>query len=409
MTGRLRALVESIRTGFWAIPGACVVLAVFLGLALVKVDQRIEGDIAFAFGAGPDGAREVLSAISTSMMTFTGLVFSITIVVLQLTSSQFSPRVLRTFLRDRQTQLSLGVFVATFAYSVTVLRTVRGGDDDQFVPAVATTAGLVLLLLSVGVFVAYIHHIATAIQVSSIIVAIAAETRGAIDRRYPVDGGTGEQPTAHATLPVTSVVTASGSGVVNHMDNAQLVELARRSDVVLSTELRLGAFVPEGGPLVQVHGTTDGDIAKSVRESITLARDRTMRQDVAFGFRQLVDIGEKALSPGINDPTTAVQTLDQLHDLLRRLATRELRSGVYVDTERRARLITPAETFAEYVELALDEIEQYGRDAKQVGDRIEVLLADLIDAARPEHRPLLLHRQAASRAARRRSDAESDA
>ena len=160
-------LLDAVRLGFWAVPATCVVLAVGLAAGLVRLD-RARGDRfgRLTFGAGPDGAREVLSAITTSMITFTGLVFSITIVVLQLTSSQFSPRVLRTFLRDLQTQWSLGVFVATFVYAVMVLRTVDSTDGAVFVPTLATTLGVVLLLVSVGVFISYIHHVATAIQAS---------------------------------------------------------------------------------------------------------------------------------------------------------------------------------------------------------------------------------------------------
>ena len=178
MKHRRRGVAEGLRTGFWAVPTACVLMAVLLAVGLVEVDRTLdEGLGRFTFGAGPDGAREVLSAITTSMITFTGLVFSITIVVLQLTSSQFSPRVLRTFLRDTQTQLSLGVFVATFVYAVMVLRTVDSSDGARFVPAVSTTVGVVLLLISVGVFVDYIHHIATAIQVSTLIRAVGDEAR----------------------------------------------------------------------------------------------------------------------------------------------------------------------------------------------------------------------------------------
>lgn len=301
MSGRLRALAESLRTGFWAVPGLCVVLAVGLALGLVEVDRSTEGEPAFVFGAGPDGAREVLSAISTSMITFTGLVFSITIVVLQLTSSQFSPRVLRTFLRDVQTQYSLGAFVATFVYAVTVLRSVDGRDDNQFVPAMATTVAVLLLFVSVGVFVAYIHHIATAIQISSIIVAIGSETRHPIDQRYPAGASAGRPVTTRVDTPVTSVVTASRSGVVTHLDTGQLVEFARRVDVVLVTKLRPGDFVPEGGALLAVHGRIENDMERDLSALVTLAHSRAMQQDVAFGFRQLVDIGEKALSPGIND------------------------------------------------------------------------------------------------------------
>ena len=196
---RWRALRESVRSGFWAVPALFVVGAIGLALGLVALDRAQSTSLRYTFGAGPDGAREVLSAITTAMITFTGLVFSITIVVLQLTSSQFSPRVLRHFLRDRQAQSSLGVFVATFVYAVMVLRTVDGGEDESFVPAIATTVAMGLLLLSVGVFVFYIHHVATSIRVTSIIGAIGAETREAVDRRFPA--GTGSAPDAGRRRP----------------------------------------------------------------------------------------------------------------------------------------------------------------------------------------------------------------
>ncbi|MGV8910810.1 MAG: DUF2254 domain-containing protein [Propionicimonas sp.] len=375
---------QAVRTGFWAIPSVCVVAAILLGVGLVRLDHGLEANLGFVFGAGPDGAREVLSAISTSMITFTGLVFSITIVVLQLTSSQFSPRVLRTFLRDRLTQLALGSFVATFVYAVTVLRTVTSGDT-AFVPAVSTTVGLGLLLLSVGMFVAYIHHIATSIQVSSILTAIGAETRETLDKRYPPDSpGQAARPPV-PTSPVERVIPAGRTGIVTQIDTARLVALACAGDVVLRTGLGPGNFVAEGAPLVEVLGSGAVD-PEAVSAAIWLAKDRTMQQDVAFGFRQLVDIAERALSPGINDPTTAVQALDQLHDLLRRLATRSLRDGLYCDGDGTVRVVTPPETFGGYLDLALAEIDQYGSDASQVQARIDVLLSDVLAAARPEHR-----------------------
>lgn len=384
---------ESVRTGFWAVPAACVALAVLLGVGLVELDRRLSADVRLAFGAGPDGAREVLSAISTSMITFTGLVFSITILVLQLTSSQFSPRVLRTFLRDRQTQLSLGAFVATFVYAVTVLRTVSGVEDQTFVPAVATTVGVLLLLVSVGVFVGYIHHIATSIQISSILGAIGAETRRTIDRRHPAEGSGDGPPLVRPAGPGDLDVPAPGSGVLTRVREQRLVELARAADVVLSTGRRPGEFVPEGAPLLAVHGDPAGLDVEAARGCFTLARERSMDQDVAFGLRQLVDIAEKALSPGINDPTTAVQALDQLHDLLRRLATRSLRDGLHADRDGRLRLAVPAETFADHLALALDEIDQYGSDTIQVQQRLAVLLADLRSVARPEHQAALAARR----------------
>ena len=391
---RLQRLQEAVRSGFWALPAAFVVVALLLALGLVALDRRLQDGFGggLTFGAGPDGAREVLSAITTSMITFTGLVFSITIVVLQLTSSQFSPRVLRTFLRDRLTQASLGTFVATFVYAVMVLRTVASQDDQTFVPAVATTFGVALLLVSVGVFVAYIHHVATAIQASSIIAAIGAETRGAIERRYAHDE---PDPLPVPRLPaVTAVLPARRSGVVTRVDEARLVGAARDGGVVLRLLVHLGDYVPEGGPLLEVLGdAAEVDLGRAVG-AVTQARDRTLQQDVAFGLRQLVDIAERALSPGINDPTTAVQALDELHDLLRRLAVRPLRSGVHRDEDGTVRLLAPPERLGDHLDLALLEVEQYGADSLQVRDRVRVLLDDVLSAARAEHRPALLQARA---------------
>jgi uncharacterized membrane protein len=385
---RLQQLREQVRSGFWAVPAGAVLASILLALGLVEVDRHVgTSGLRFTFGAGPDGAREVLSAITTAMITFTGLVFSITVVVLQLTSSQFSPRVLRTFLRDRQTQWALGVFTATFVYAVLVLRTVRsGGGADDFVPELATTAAVLLLLASVALFVTYIHHISTAIQASSIIAAIGRETVHAIDRRYPTDAPEPPEPMVLPSGVASAVLVAPRSGVLVSVDEQRLVALASAASVVLRTELRLGDYVPEGAPLIEVLGDPGDLHEKAVLQALVQARDRRLEEDVAFGFRQLVDIGERALSPGINDPTTAVQALDELHDLLRRLATRRLAGGSREDEKGQTRLLLPPEHLADYLHLALDEIWQYGADAVQVRTRVGRLLADLAAAARPEHR-----------------------
>jgi len=387
---RLGQVQGRLRASLWAVPGACVVLALVLALALVALDRRLDDDLSFTFGAGADGAREVLGAITTAMITFTGLVFSITIVVLQLTSSQFSPRVLRTFLRDRQTQWALGVFTATFVYSVLVLRTVQSGDTDgvrTFVPGVATTVAVVLLLASVALFVSYIHHIATAIQVSSIIEVIGDETREAIERRYP--SGRGEPVDATALPPAGlkhAVVPARSSGVLQSLDDERLVGLARAAGVVLRSGVLMGDYLPAGAPLFEVVGDpADLDVG-AVAASVVQGRERSLHQDVGFGLRQLVDVADRALSPSTNDPTTAVQVLDQLHDLLRRLATRPLRTGVHVDEDGVVRLVLPPERLEDHLTLALDEIRQFGADHRPVRERVAALLDDVEAAALPEHR-----------------------
>lgn len=404
MRARWQQLKDSMRSGFWAIPSVCVALAVVLALGLVQLDSALSSTPGFTFGAGPSGAREVLSAITSAMITFTGLVFSITILVLQQTSSQFSPRVLRTFLRDRKTQVSLGTFVATFVYAVMVLRTVDDGDDSQFVPAVSTTFALGLLLLSVAVFVQYIHHIATAIQVSAVIGTTGDETRATLDRRFPA--GRSDPPDSGLALTPpglpSAVVPARRSGVVTYVDEPRLVHLACEADVVLRARAQLGDFLPEGAPLLEVFGDAASLDPAAVSAAVRQDRDRTLQQDVAFGFRQLVDIAERALSSGVNDPTTAVQALDELHDLLRRLATRPLRTGVHLDDDGALRLVVPPERLEDYLALALDEIEHYGADDRQVQSKIDALLDDIVAAALPEHRPAVEERCARRRTARTR-------
>ncbi len=182
------------------------------------------------------------------------------------------------------------------------------------------------------------------------------------------------------------MLPAPRSGVLVRLDEPALVQLADEADVVLCVRLRLGDYVPAGGPLLEVTGDAQRLDAEAVLRAVRLARDRTLEQDVAFGFRQLVDIADRALSPGINDPTTAVQVLDELHDLLRRLATRPLHRGQHADDRGRLRLQTMPQRFGDYLALALDEVQHYGADSVQVPERVRRLLEDL-QAAGPGGAP----------------------
>ncbi|MDP9443909.1 MAG: DUF2254 domain-containing protein [Actinomycetota bacterium] len=357
-----------------------------LGLLLPRLDARISDDVPFLFAGGPPGARALLSAVTTSMISVTGLVFSITVVALQLASSQFSPRVLRTFLRSRTTQLTLGVFVATFLYAIVVLRSVRGDAvEEPFVPQVSVTVAFVLVLASAAVFLRYIQHITDSIRVSTIAGNVGNETRELI-ARIASTRGEDEPPAAVRLPPEREVVTSVAPGVLVHVDGDALLRYAERADVVLRLLVRVGDFVPAGAPLVAVHGAVGRVAPARVRSALRLGRDRTMQQDVAFGLRQLVDIAERALSPGVNDPTTAVQVLDQLHDLTRRLATQPDPSPARAGADGTVRLVMPQRGFAELLDLALDEILDYGGESRQVRRRVAAMLDDLESVSRQEHR-----------------------
>lgn len=401
-----REWLRSIFTSFWFIPAMFTALAVLAALLLVHLDTTFDGQaLPILFPGGPDGARAVLGAITSSMISFTALVFSITVVVLQLTSSQFSPRILRTFLRDRVSQVSLGVFVATFVYAMTVLRSVRGETtDDVFVPRVATTVSFVLVVTSVAVFIWYIQHIANAIRAANVLEAVGSETRNLIDVRYPHDAAYVEPP---AGTNFVATVRANRPGVVTGVDVARLVRLAREHDCLLELVPHIGGFLPEDAPVFVVRsaGETQSvdDVLhrKVLRGGVTFAVERTMEQDVAYGFRQLSDVAERVLSPSTNDHTTAIQAIDQLHDLLRRLATRPLPDRVHCDEDGHVRLVVREVGFAHYVDIAVEQVATWSQNSPRVLARLADLVDDTLTVVRPEHRRALEEQRA--RLARQRT------
>jgi uncharacterized membrane protein len=393
---RLQSLQERLRLSLWFVPLVMALGAAALALGLSALDQALatrRPELFFAFGGSPEGARSVLSTIAQSMLTFTGLVFTITMLVLQLASSQLSPRVMRTFLRDRGNQVVLGMFVATFVFTLLVLREVRTptSGGDAFVPAVSVWVAFVFLLASVAAFVWYIDHMAHAIRASTVISNIWSETVEAIERRYPErEGAALEAPRPAAPRDAPRVVLkALRAGTLLGVDEDGLRALTDDGDRVVAVVPCVGDFIAEGAPLARLWGDSwneeDGD---RVRGAIEIGDERTLQQDPGFGFRQLVDIALRALSPGTNDPTTAVQALDRIHDLLRRLIRRDLGSPVGVPGGP-ARVIVPRPSWDDVVVLALEEIRIAGRDQVQVVRRIHALLDDLEQIAPPRRRAAL--------------------
>lgn len=386
---RAARIREWLSTGLWFLPMVWALAAILVAVALVELDQRWGGDDPswLVFSRGPESARSVLSVVAGSMLAFTGTVFSITIVVLQLASTQFSPRVLRTFLRDRGSQHSFGVFVATAVYSLVVLREI---GEEVPVPGIALTGAFVMVLASIFSFVYLVHHVANSVRAVSIMEAVAAETRASIRENFATEGAD-----AHGAAPLdlgepAAVITLDrGPGNLLGVDEDDLIRIARRNGCVLEVLHTVGDYLPSNVPLFAVHGG-DGSVAPSqVLEHVGTGPERTLYQDTAFGFRQLVDIAEKALSPAMNDPTTAVQCIDRLHDLLRRLAARPWPSGRYHDEDGDLRLVVPLPSWDDLVHLAFDEIRHYGIGSIQIPRRIRAALVDLKQAAPAERHAAL--------------------
>ncbi len=382
---------------FWALPLAICLGAFGLGLVLPVIDRELAEHLPFVFQGGPDGARSFLSTIATAMISITGLVFSITIVVLQLASSQFTPRVLASFLSSRITQTTLGVFTATFIYSLTVMRSVRGGfqNDNPFVPQASVSMAFVFVVASVGLFLAFIRHITRSIQVANVVAHISDESVRMVDALYPEKAD--EVPTGSRTWSpsagMSRMQVSSGSrhGNVTHLDFAALVRSATSDDVVIEVQVQTGEYVVEGQPLARVWATSElpDQAARRIEQAVGLGPDRLIQQEIGFGIRQLVDIAERALSPSLNDPTTACQIIDALHRILRPLVQRASPSPYLVDMDEQVRVVYRPQTVEMLLRLAVEEIGYFGRESPPVIARLRGLLDDLAEVASARYRPTL--------------------
>jgi uncharacterized membrane protein len=302
----------------------------------------------------------------------------------QLAMGQFSPRVVQRILRDKPSQVAIGVFVATFAHAMLAMREVNF-EQGGSVPGLAIVVAYVLVFVSIVVLVMYVHHIGQSLRVSALIELVGTDTRKVLDRLYP-DKGTEAEPEPDGVR----VVSASRSGVVIRISHDRLVDMATHAGCTLELVPALGEFVPAGAPLFRVHGTSDMLRDEQVAGGIVLGLERTLDQDAAYGLRLLVDIAERSLSDSaFQDPTTAVQAIDRLHDCLRHLARRPLSDGKHRDERGTVRLTVQSMDWAAYVHLAFDEIRLAGARSPQITRRLEAALHDLLSLAPAERRAVL--------------------
>ncbi|WP_276569054.1 DUF2254 domain-containing protein [Thiocapsa imhoffii] len=393
-----------MRSSFWFVPALMVLNAVVLAILLITLDARVDLHLAahwpLLFGASADGARGLLTTVASSMITVAGVVFSITLVALSLTSSQYSSRVIRNFMRDRINQWVLGVFLGIFAYCLVVLRTIRGGDEGAFVPALAVLAGLLLAFVGIAVLIHFIHHIATSIQASSIVATVAQETLAAVDHLFPEVLGEDDDEGADDTLASAIAsqtwlaVPASKTGYVETLDADALLDVARTLETLLRMEHGIGDFVVAGTPLVSLLDPGDLDDATTARLNAiyVIARQRTVEQDVAFGIRQIVDIAMKALSPGINDTTTAVMCVDQLTAILAQLATRRIAAPHWRD-QGVLRVMARGPSFEGLLGEGFEQIRQNAEGNVAVLLRLLGALETIAGMTRSQYRRLVLEQK----------------
>ena len=368
-----------IRNSVWLPPLGGMVVALLLHPQM----RRIDAVLGWKEVISVDGARAVLGALASSMLTFIVFVFSILLVAVQLASAQLSPRIIAGVYRNPVLKFSLTFFVFAFTYTLASLARI-----DDAVPQVSVWLGVYSSVACIGVFLYMIDQVGKGLRPVSVLTGIGTRGQAVIEAVYPqpVAGAVGTRtnvPLAREGEP-SRTVAAKRTGVVLAFDVAGLAELARRADCLIEFVPQVGDFVTTGDPLFRLYHGGGAITDDQLDQSVATGPERTMEQDPEFAFRIIVDIAAKALSPAINDPTTAVLALDQIHRLLRTVAKRQLDTGRVHDAAGTLRLAYRTPDWEDFVSLAVTEIRQFGRDSIQIARRMRAMLENLIEVVPPQ-------------------------
>ncbi len=440
-----------LQDSLWFVPTLMTIAATLLALALVRLDEILRLDEGqryrivntWAFGGGADGARGVLAAIAGTMITVIGVVYSLTVVSLQLASAQFTPRVLRAFTGDRGNQIVLGCFIGTFTYALLVLRTIRAEDEGgrAFVPSISVTVGIALAFISIGFLIYYIHHIARSIQAWVVVAHAGADTLGLVDEVFPRHGETVVDAADVCSLPDETGfhIRIDSGGYIQSVDEASLRGLVAGAHeggpLAVRLAVPVGAFLMPGAVLASVwalgpdshlsgsgsrsgdqvgEGIPDGapsgapavdrdwqEVEDVIRGAVAVGSERTLQNDVDLGIRQLADIALKSLSPSINDPTTATICLDRLGEALVEVGRRPERDPIRRGDGGRGLLVFPGPSRASLVTVAFSQIRHYGAADVALMEHLVVTLGRIVENTPPAcHAPLLEEARLALQSAR---------
>ena len=394
-----------LRSSFWFVPTLMVVLSICLAYATNSLDVVLYKKNLFAgwwtYTGGVEGAHAVLSTIAGSMVTVAGVIFSITIVVLSLTSSQYGPRLIRNFMEDRGNQIVLGMFVSAFVFCLMVLRQSAEVDNRAIVPQLSVFVGFLLAMAGLGMLIYFIHHISSSIQANNLLAKIGRELNEAISRLFPENLGKGEwdvQETQPANLipedfEIRAVpIASSGIGYLQMIDIEKLMDVAVQNDLIVQLEYRPGHFILEGNPLVKVWS------------SDTLEEELTELTGV------MNDASVRALSPGINDPFTAITSIDWIGSGLAKLCERRMTSQYRYDKEDNLRVITLPVSLDSMIDCAFNQIRQNGISHPAVSIRMLETIAAIAPHVRRENdrNSLLRHAEMIHRGAIEFTDEEED-
>jgi uncharacterized membrane protein len=389
MRRRTEGLWEYARGALWVLPGISLIAALVLGAALAKVHVTAAAPVQrLLFQGTADDARTLLIGITSTVITVIALVLGLTLVALQLSSSQYSPRVLRNFLRDWQNQVFLSVIVATFAYSAAGLYTVgvSAGRRTSSYPQLAVTVAIVLLFVSLGTLIFFLDHLAHSIQIDRLMAVIERATMQVMadeTRRASARTGYGQVPGPPAWAVA---IRARKDGYVQTIHPELLAPLAGRLEVTVRIVPQVGDYVVPGHPIAHAWRRSmdqrrpdSRDLADTVHRAVRIGFERTLQQDIRFGLRQLVDVALRALSPAVNDPYTGIQVIQRLTVLLCALAPMPLGDYVVAGREGSADVVVHAPSFRDYTDLACGLIRRYGASEPTVTAALLRMLQDVHD------------------------------
>jgi uncharacterized membrane protein len=401
---------DALRTTLWFVPSMLVLAAIALFVVTYFLDRRLDaGELdvpSWVNTGGADASRTILTAIAAAIITVAGVVFSVTILALTLASTQFGPRMLRNFIRDRGTQITLGVFVATFVYSVLVLGSVTNEPGNVFVPHISVTTALALTLLDLGVLIYFIHHVAKSIQLTEVVYGITQELDRGLAELGREQSSRTPEPARAPTLASSAEllarldtegieIPAPSSGYLQAIGHAGLVQIAAANDAIVRMVHRPGHFVVRGRPLAVVWPPEAVPaITSALRRAQAIGPHRTLQQDLQFGIDQLVEIALRALSPAVNDTFTALTCIDWLGDALCKLTAIGIPDGVHHDDLGRARLVEVPLSYGRVVDRAFDKIRQSGRAMPAISIRQLDNLAKIAGYTTDEEQRAVLLRQA---------------
>lgn len=378
--------MERLARSFWFLPAVAIVAAVGLVFALEAVDRSVAPDLGlFSFGDA-DSARSVLTTIATVTVSVVGIAFSVVVVALQLSSQQLSPRVLRTFQNDRLNQATLAAFLGAAVYSLVLLTQLSTG-----VPEIAVFASIVWALAALGLFVAFVEHAITSLQAATVIARIAADGREALEGDYPAGVGSEPEDAGRAReradarraegAPVR--VAAEEGGYLTDVRGDDLLRAARREDALVVQRVPVGDYVVTGQQLAEAWVRGDAEaLADEVRAAFRTGTERTTPQDLAFSIRQLADIALRALSPGINDPTTAENAMDAMTDVLVRVAGAPRAALLRVDEEDEPRFLACRPSLDDLLDLGFEQVTAAASEHPVFVGRLVHLLGEVDRAAR---------------------------